>query len=359
MRDRKSRNTEEQKPTNALRRSPRFLRENQIGVENPGTPKPAARKLRATDSFSTPRGSSITKTQKNGDGILQNGERKGCRRSARLHSGANFSSLDLQKKYVMEKMVTRSSVCGSRFVSSQDNECDEISGKGDREVTELKNSEKSGKGSRRSARLGGRVNMSKSEEVLFPQKQSVIEKRVTRSSVHGKKVVIYEVSESDSEEDSGERVRFLSKDGKAKVGVDFCRKNIGNIEKRVTRSSSQTEKASNVPTTSPQEVAMSDKMKPEGDDELSKLYRSKRDVKDCGITMRNGDKNSKRKTYIGEKRKRCRVEEECEIVEGWTKEQELALQKAYFTAKPTPQFWKKVARMVMFHSRFSIFYSLA
>jgi hypothetical protein len=35
-----------------------------------------------------------------------------------------------------------------------------------------------------------------------------------------------------------------------------------------------------------------------------------------------------------------------EIAEGWTKEQELALRKAYFTAKPTPHFWKNVSKMV-------------
>ncbi|XP_058772582.1 uncharacterized protein LOC131646595 [Vicia villosa] len=35
-----------------------------------------------------------------------------------------------------------------------------------------------------------------------------------------------------------------------------------------------------------------------------------------------------------------------EIAEGWTKEQELALQTAYFTAKPSPHFWKNVSRLV-------------
>ncbi|PNX95628.1 hypothetical protein L195_g025711, partial [Trifolium pratense] len=34
-----------------------------------------------------------------------------------------------------------------------------------------------------------------------------------------------------------------------------------------------------------------------------------------------------------------------EIAKGWTKEQELALRKAYFTTKPTPHFWKNVAKM--------------
>ncbi|XWS33414.1 hypothetical protein CRYUN_Cryun22dG0080600 [Craigia yunnanensis] len=33
------------------------------------------------------------------------------------------------------------------------------------------------------------------------------------------------------------------------------------------------------------------------------------------------------------------------IVQGWTREQELALQRAYFSAKPTPNFWKKVSKL--------------
>lgn len=32
---------------------------------------------------------------------------------------------------------------------------------------------------------------------------------------------------------------------------------------------------------------------------------------------------------------------------GWTNEQELALQSAYFIAKPTPHFWKKVSKLVL------------
>ncbi|CAN1132827.1 hypothetical protein LINPERPRIM_LOCUS30300 [Linum perenne] len=35
-----------------------------------------------------------------------------------------------------------------------------------------------------------------------------------------------------------------------------------------------------------------------------------------------------------------------ECVNGWTREQELALQRAYFSEKPTPRFWKKVAKLV-------------
>lgn len=45
---------------------------------------------------------------------------------------------------------------------------------------------------------------------------------------------------------------------------------------------------------------------------------------------------------IGVKRKRNQDGED----HGWTQDQELALQKAYFAAKPTPNFWKRVAKLV-------------
>jgi hypothetical protein len=49
---------------------------------------------------------------------------------------------------------------------------------------------------------------------------------------------------------------------------------------------------------------------------------------------------------IGVNKKRKRDEEDSGISNGWTKEQELELQRAYFTAKPTPHFWKKVSKLV-------------
>lgn len=47
---------------------------------------------------------------------------------------------------------------------------------------------------------------------------------------------------------------------------------------------------------------------------------------------------------VGSKRKRG--EEGNGTVQGWTREQELALQRAYLVAKPTPGFWKKVSKLV-------------
>ncbi|XVF15340.1 hypothetical protein REPUB_Repub09cG0143500 [Reevesia pubescens] len=53
-----------------------------------------------------------------------------------------------------------------------------------------------------------------------------------------------------------------------------------------------------------------------------------------------------RNVDVGVKRKRNRDEVGEPIVQGWTREQELALQRAYFSAKPTPNFWKKVSKLV-------------
>jgi len=47
-------------------------------------------------------------------------------------------------------------------------------------------------------------------------------------------------------------------------------------------------------------------------------------------------------------RKRKRTDEANKrAVHEWTKEQEMVLQRAYFTTKPTPHFWKKVSRLVI------------
>ncbi|CAN4106556.1 unnamed protein product [Withania somnifera] len=52
------------------------------------------------------------------------------------------------------------------------------------------------------------------------------------------------------------------------------------------------------------------------------------------------------KKQAGLKRKRTQGMEVNGVANGWTNEQEVALQTAYFAAKATPNFWKKVARMV-------------
>lgn len=58
-------------------------------------------------------------------------------------------------------------------------------------------------------------------------------------------------------------------------------------------------------------------------------------------------------------RKRKQVEEGkvSGKIRGWTKEQEVALQRAYFATKPTPSFWKKVSKLVITFSFTHFWYS--
>lgn len=65
-----------------------------------------------------------------------------------------------------------------------------------------------------------------------------------------------------------------------------------------------------------------------------------------GLSARKRIADEGEKKRIGMRRKRDEAKEEHRIVQGWTREQELALERAYLVAKPTPRFWKKVSKMV-------------
>ncbi|XP_044469203.1 uncharacterized protein LOC123198566 isoform X2 [Mangifera indica] len=69
----------------------------------------------------------------------------------------------------------------------------------------------------------------------------------------------------------------------------------------------------------------------------------------AGIEMKKREVG-KENHLINDKRKRKHGEEGTKSskirIEGWTKEQEVALQRAYFATKPTPHFWKKVSKLV-------------
>lgn len=319
MPDRKSKKIEEREvePTISLRRSPRLHRQNPTGAQSPRTPKPAETKRCRTVSFSTP----ISKIKKTGLRVSENGRGKdtestskdsriGLRRSVRLERRANFSCPDLRKQCAKEKRQARSSIGGCNSVKA---------------------SEKSG--------VRGE-NVGKRKEVVLPRKEEAIEKRVTRSSV-GRIQVSY-----SSVEDSGESVVVVSKERKRKVGAQRTERDAGKTEKRISRS--------DVSNTRRRKAVMSNEVVPKRGEELCEKITSKKDVEACGIMERDGDQHCTRKAQIGEKRKRDGVEELCETAQGWSKEQEFSLQRAYFAAKPTPQFWKKVARMVMFRSCLSI-----
>ncbi|KAI3794168.1 hypothetical protein L1987_36796 [Smallanthus sonchifolius] len=85
------------------------------------------------------------------------------------------------------------------------------------------------------------------------------------------------------------------------------------------------------------ERALSILGKPVLDEEFSKKQVEK---------ITNGINVCKMQKNIGVKRSRIQFENTLGITQGWTKDQELALDRAYLQAKPTPHFWKKVSRLV-------------
>ena len=76
-------------------------------------------------------------------------------------------------------------------------------------------------------------------------------------------------------------------------------------------------------------------------------------VKRKKTTKREAEESESGNRVVEVNRKRKREEEDNGNVngngKGWTKEQELALQRAYLAAKPTPHFWKKVSKLVFFY----------
>ena len=208
----------------------------------------------------------------------------------------------------------------------------------------MKGAAKSGGGSRRSGNRDEGSIAGKSKEVVYLREEEVVVRMVTRSSVRRNKAVY--VGDFDSEEDCVDSVSIVSKERKNKDRVVHREEKAVKTEKRVTRRSCKTD----VKTATRRKAVVPDEADPEEDEDLAKRDRSRKDVEDCGVVKMNGEQNFVRKAQVGEKRKRDGVEGGCENAQGWTKEQEVSLQRAYFTAKPTPLFWKKVARMVMFIS---------
>ncbi|KAI3747814.1 hypothetical protein L6452_10482 [Arctium lappa] len=93
--------------------------------------------------------------------------------------------------------------------------------------------------------------------------------------------------------------------------------------------------------------------KPVLDEELSEKCVAKRTNGTAVATtilvpegpMKGRDVNKMQKN-VGGKRKRNQFENIVGVTHGWTEVQELALERAYLEAKPTPHFWKKVSRLV-------------
>ncbi|CAI9780812.1 unnamed protein product [Fraxinus pennsylvanica] len=342
MPERKS-NTE-QIPTTALRRSPRFLQSNQPEHQNPVTRKSEPSKIRVQNSCPTPISSSfqscpsntkkdeVSTKRKETDIVskrtrkLSNGSRRYARSDGRADERNNGKDIDLGKKYVIERRVTRRS---KEEVSKKQKETD----------TGSKRLKISSNGSRSDGRVG-----KKNGEGMDLGNQYVIERRVTRSLTRENRNVSIEVTDCIPRDDCSIRVRDLSDEGKAKFGVNLSEQFERNAEKRVVCPGRVTfckyvEKGSNNLT------ECSDKRKAKPKQSISKFDDREWDAIMAGGDVKEGN-GCKGKALIHENRSRSQIEEEHSIVHGWTKEQELALQRAYLTAKPTPHFWKKVARMV-------------
>ncbi|XP_019172945.1 PREDICTED: uncharacterized protein LOC109168390 [Ipomoea nil] len=318
---------EEDKHAVSLRRSPRFLPKNQQDLEHPVTPEIEPRAIRVPNADSTPLSSnrkiSLNKKQREASGrtaeksngsVMSGDSSTGPRRSSRLISRFECSKEVSKKAKAME--ITNGSVISS-------NSCTR---------------------SRRSSILVSQV------EDFTPLRRS---KRIAENGSFGKRIAKDWIEVSSVEKGYRDvvvacpAIRNSNKtpnppEIKSKPRVNSSNKSVLKSEKRATRSSclsqadegkakhggrigkpstSKLEKIETFPTKSPSEVAIEGGENPEESIDLGEKQR-------------------------GVKRKRAQEEDGHVIAKGWTKEQELALQKAYFAAKATPKFWKKVAKMV-------------
>ncbi|XP_021747681.1 uncharacterized protein LOC110713539 [Chenopodium quinoa] len=162
------------------------------------------------------------------------------------------------------------------------------------------------------------------------------------------------------------------KDGNVERGItrsvsktdDSCKQKDGNVERRITRSVSK-QVGLNCQTMLRRSTRMSStcsgsyiKTEPRMTIQFGSVLsacvledekKNSKDIKakekksdDCAEVNIPGRRESK---LTGVKRRRKQDELQGNS-QGWTKEQEVALHKAYFTAKPSPHFWKKVAKLV-------------
>ncbi|KAL2937952.1 Mis18-binding protein 1 [Bienertia sinuspersici] len=109
-------------------------------------------------------------------------------------------------------------------------------------------------------------------------------------------------------------------------GGDLCKEFVGVLDRRITRSASkQVRGQENHKCVDPFLLC---------------------DIPGKGKGERNKQDSTTDTKLSGVKRKRKQTGLQGGTNQGWTKEQELELHRAYFTAKPSPHFWKRVAKMV-------------
>ncbi|KAG9135624.1 hypothetical protein Leryth_002364 [Lithospermum erythrorhizon] len=140
---------------------------------------------------------------------------------------------------------------------------------------------------------------------------------------------------------------------KAKLGIDLCNEVEGMIEKRATRSDSrrsELEHRKSYRNAMFQGDRNCDSSKNLDKEEFTneKTQGGVKLVPENYTREENVNNVSGGKEQIGKKRNlnQCKGKSKSDCAKGWSEEQEHALQKAYFAANPTPQFWKRVAKMV-------------
>nr|GMC57588.1 uncharacterized protein LOC109168390 [Ipomoea batatas] len=316
---------EEDKHAVSLRRSPRFLPKNQQDLEHPVTPDIEPRAIRVPNADSTPLSSnrkiSLNKKQREASGrttekssgsVMSVDSSTGPRRSSRLISRFECSK-EVSKK---AKAITNGSVISSNSYPR----------------------------SRRSSILISQV------EDFTPLRRS---KRIAENGSFDKRVTKDWIEVSSVEKGYRDivlacpAIRNSNKtpnppEIKSKARVKLSNKSVVMSEKRATRSSC---------------LSQADEGKAKHGGRIGKPSTSKLEkietfpAKPSSEVAIEGGENPEESIDLGEKqrgvkRKRAQEEDGHVIAKGWTKEQELALQKAYFAAKATPKFWKKVAKMV-------------
>ncbi|XP_060217502.1 uncharacterized protein LOC132644872 [Lycium barbarum] len=119
-----------------------------------------------------------------------------------------------------------------------------------------------------------------------------------------------------------------------------------NIEKRVTRSSTRDTPGRRIPSCESTDNSVEKRNRSRIPKNAQETSSGKSCVSKCTLGEVSGCGEGTGKKQERLKRKRNRGIEEISVANGWTNEQELALQSAYFAAKATPNFWKKVAKLV-------------
>ncbi|XAR51445.1 hypothetical protein NMG60_11006077 [Bertholletia excelsa] len=350
----------------ALRRSPRFLPSNHSAREDPKTPVPKSKTKRVPSldrsSIATPRKSSAEEVprklrdSRSGSRYLQK-LNTGSRGSATLIAGVRLrrSPRFSGNEHIPDELVKNTSPCPSKFKSFSGvnkaeytiNACKEVVAEIEKRVTRSS--------SRKNHDERNGFIESASVDVLqedCPKAEDEIEKRVTRSS-----------SRKNPDERNGfiesASVDVLEEDcPKAEDIINTCKEVVAKIEKRVIRSSSwknSDERNGFIKGASADVSRKEDFPKVTANscnefggrvDKTATCKSGPNKGKGSGfVDICSNDANGTK--LIGVKRKREQVGiNDDDTVQGWTRDQELALQRAYYAAKPTPHFWKKVARLV-------------